>query len=118
MQGDTLELTIDEHLQHIAERELERGVTEHRAEGGSVIVMDPRTGEILAMANYPSVNPEHVPGLSRSSSWMNRAVQGIYEPGSTFKVVTASAAMEEHVFSPTDLVDASAGRVDATAPAV
>ena len=108
IQGDTLELTIDAQLQHIAERELERGVTEHRAEGGSVIVMDPRTGEILAMANYPAVNPNTYQEYPREQ-WMNRAVQGIYEPGSTFKVVTASAAMEERVYSPTDLVDASAG---------
>ena len=108
VQGDTVELTIDAQLQHIAERELERGVAEHRAEGGTAILMDPRTGEILAMANSPLVNPNTYLEYPREM-WMNRAVQGVYEPGSTFKVVTASAAMEEHVFSPTDLVDASAG---------
>jgi len=108
VQGDTIELTIDAQLQHIAERELERGVTDHRAEGGSVIIMDPRTGEILAMANYPPVNPNTYQDYPREQ-WMNRAVQGIYEPGSTFKVVTASAAMEEGVYSPSDLIDASAG---------
>jgi len=108
VQGDTIELTIDLQLQHIAERELELGVTRHRAEGGTVIVMDPRTGEILAMANYPPVNPNVYKAYPRER-WMNRAVQGVYEPGSTFKIVTASAAMEEHVFSPTDLIDASAG---------
>jgi cell division protein FtsI/penicillin-binding protein 2 len=108
VQGDTIELTIDAHLQHIAERELERGVTDHRAEGGSVIVMDPRSGEVLAMANYPPVNPNLYQDYP-AEQWMNRAVQGIYEPGSTFKVVTASAAMEEHVYKPTDLIDASAG---------
>ena len=109
VQGDTIELTIDERIQHIAERELERAVREHRAEGGSVIIMDPRTGEILAMANCPMVNPNVYREYPREQ-WMNRALQGIYEPGSTFKVVTASAAMEEHVFAPADLVDASAGR--------
>jgi cell division protein FtsI (penicillin-binding protein 3) len=108
VQGNTIELTIDARLQHIAERELERGVTEHRAEGGTAIVMDPRTGEVLAMANYPFVNPNVYKEYPREL-WMNRAVQGVYEPGSTFKIVTASAAMEEHVFAPTDLVDASAG---------
>ena len=106
--GDSIELTIDTQLQHIVERELERGVAEHRAEGGTAIVMDPRTGEILAMANSPMVNPNTYLDFPREM-WMNRAVQGIYEPGSTFKIVTASAAMEEHVFSPADLVDASAG---------
>jgi cell division protein FtsI/penicillin-binding protein 2 len=108
VQGDTIELTLDKQLQYIAERELERGVTEHRAEGGTVVVMDPRTGEILAMANYPPVNPNVYQEYPREL-WMNQAVQGIYEPGSTFKVVTASAAMEEGVFSPSDLIDASAG---------
>jgi cell division protein FtsI/penicillin-binding protein 2 len=108
VQGDTLELTLDAQIQHIAERELERGVTEHRAEGGSVIVMDPRTGEILAMANFPAVNPNTYQEYPREQ-WMNRAVQGVYEPGSTFKVVTASAAMEEHVYEPSDLIDASTG---------
>jgi len=109
VQGDTIELTIDRQLQYIAERELERGVIKHRADGGSVIIMDPRTGEILAEANYPPVNPNVYKEYEREL-WMNRAVQGIYEPGSTFKVVTASAAMEERVFSPSDLIDASAGR--------
>jgi len=108
VQGDTLELTIDAYLQHLAERELARGVTEHRAESGTVIVMDPQSGETLAMANYPPVNPNFYQDYPREM-WMNPAVQGIYEPGSTFKVVTASAAMEEHVFSPSDPIDASAG---------
>lgn len=108
VQGDTLELTIDAYLQYVAERELARGVTANRAESGTVIVMDPRSGETLAMANYPPVNPnlhQDYPG----QLWMNPAVQGIYEPGSTFKIVTASAAMEERVFSPADMIDASAG---------
>ena len=55
--GSTIELTIDEYLQHIAERELHAGVVENRAAGGTAIVMDPRTGEILAMANEPTFNP-------------------------------------------------------------
>jgi cell division protein FtsI/penicillin-binding protein 2 len=74
-----------------------------------VIIMDPRTGEVLAMANCPQVNPNAWKDY-QTERWMNKAVQGIYEPGSTFKIVTASAAMEEHVFRPTDLIDASAGR--------
>jgi len=110
VQGDTIELTIDANLQHIAERELESGVAENRAAGGSVIIMDPRTGEILAMANSPSFNPNAY-GEYPSEQRMNAAVQGIYEPGSTFKLVTASAAMEEHTFKPTDLFDVSAGQI-------
>jgi cell division protein FtsI (penicillin-binding protein 3) len=108
VQGDTIELTLDAQLQHIAERELERGVLEHNADGGTAIIMDPYTGEVLAMASYPPVNPNFY-GEFPLGQWMNRAVQGIYEPGSTFKFVTASAAMEEHVFSPGDMIDASAG---------
>ena len=94
--GATLELTIDQNLQHVAERELRRGVAENRAASGTAVIMDPRTGEILALANWPSFNPnayrEASPGAQR-----NRAVQDLYEPGSTFKIVTASAALEEHV---------------------
>jgi cell division protein FtsI (penicillin-binding protein 3) len=108
VQGDTIELTLDAQLQHIAERELERGVAEHRAEGGTAIIMDPATGEVLALANAPAVDPNLYAEFPKAQ-WMNRAVQGIYEPGSTFKIVTASAAMEERVFSPGDMIDASAG---------
>ena len=106
--GDTLELTIDANLQHIAERELAAGIALNKAERGSVVVMDPRSGEVLALANYPSFNPNAY-GQYPKEQLRNRAVQEIYEPGSTFKVVTASAALEEHVFEPDDMVDASAG---------
>jgi cell division protein FtsI (penicillin-binding protein 3) len=106
--GDTLELTLDSYLQFVAEHELEAGVLEHRAAGGSVVIMDPRSGEILALANYPSFNP-NMYGAYPDDQRRNRAVQEIYEPGSTFKVVTASAAIEEGVFAPDDMVDASAG---------
>jgi cell division protein FtsI/penicillin-binding protein 2 len=108
VQGDTIELTLDAQLQHIVERELERGVAAHRADGGTAIIMDPATGEVLALANVPRVDPNLYAEFP-ADQWMNRAVQGIYEPGSTFKIVTASAAMEERVFSPGDMVDASAG---------
>ena len=106
--GDTLELTIDSTLQHIAERELHAGVLANKAAGGSVVILDPRSGEILALANDPSFNPNRY-GDFPDEQRRNRAVQEIYEPGSTFKIVTASAAIEEHVFAPDDMVDASAG---------
>jgi cell division protein FtsI (penicillin-binding protein 3) len=109
--GASIELTIDEMLQHIAERELRAGVEEHRAVGGSVIIMDPWTGEILAMANAPSFNP------NAYSKWLpdhrrNRAVTDIYEPGSTFKIVTASAAIEERVLGPEAWIDCSPGHIN------
>jgi cell division protein FtsI (penicillin-binding protein 3) len=108
--GATLELTIDEYLQHTAERELRAGVEEMKAEAGSAIVMDPWTGEILAMANWPTFNPNAY-RHAREEARRNRAVQDLYEPGSTFKVVTASAALEEKVVRPDDRIDVSAGHI-------
>jgi cell division protein FtsI (penicillin-binding protein 3) len=106
--GSTFELTIDEYLQHIAERELHAGVVENRAAGGSAIIMNPRTGEILAMANEPTFNPNAY-RESDDGARRNRAVQDLYEPGSTFKVVTASAALEEKVFPIDALIDTNPG---------
>ncbi|MEO5895906.1 MAG: penicillin-binding transpeptidase domain-containing protein [Vicinamibacterales bacterium] len=109
--GDSLELTIDQYLQHIAERELRLGVEEHNAAGGTVIMMDPRTGAILALANYPTFNPNAYAEF-KDVERKNRAIQDIYEPGSTFKIVTASAALEERVLTPTDLIDCAPGRIN------
>jgi cell division protein FtsI (penicillin-binding protein 3) len=106
--GATLELTIDQTIQFFAERELRRGVEEHRATAGTAIVMDPATGDILALANYPSFNP-NTPGAVDADLRRNRAIQEIYEPGSTFKLVTAAAAIEEGVFTPSDMIDTAPG---------
>ena len=106
--GASLELTIDQYLQHIAERELRAGVEKNRAAGGSALIMDPRTGEILALANWPTFNPNTFLE-SHEQSRRNRAIQDLYEPGSTFKLVTASAALEENVISMRDPVDCSPG---------
>lgn len=108
--GGSLELTIDEHLQFIVERELKAGVEAARADGGTVVAMDPYTGEILAMASWPTFNPNQYAGASESAR-RNRAVQDLYEPGSTFKLVTASAAIEEKVIRPEDVIDVSAGQI-------
>ena len=108
--GATIELTIDQYLQHVAERELRAGVEENRAAGGTAVVMDPRTGEILALANWPSFNPNAYRD-ARPDEQRNRAIQDLYEPGSTFKIVTASAAFEEKVVSPSDQIDVSAGNI-------
>lgn len=108
--GASLELTIDTYLQHLAERELRAGVLAHRAAGGTAIVMNPRTGEILAMANEPTFDPNEY----RESSDIerrNRAVQDLYEPGSTFKIVTASAALQEKVLPAHEGIDVSGGRI-------
>jgi cell division protein FtsI (penicillin-binding protein 3) len=108
--GAALELTIDQYLQHIAERELRAGVEANRAAGGTALIADPHTGEILAMANYPTFNPNAF-GRAKEEERRNRAIQDLYEPGSTFKVVTASAAFEEHVIRSHDLVDCGPGRI-------
>jgi cell division protein FtsI (penicillin-binding protein 3) len=95
-------------LQHIAERELRAGVAENHAAGGSAVIMDPRTGEILALANWPTFNPNAFLD-SHEVERRNRAIQDLFEPGSTFKLVTASAALEEHVIRPQDPVDCAPG---------
>ena len=108
--GSSIELTIDEYLQHIAERELHAGVAENRAAGGTAIIMNPHTGEILAMANEPTFNPNAFRDFGDDDR-RNRAVQDLYEPGSTFKVVTASAAIEEGVLPIDSIIDVSGGQI-------
>jgi cell division protein FtsI (penicillin-binding protein 3) len=108
--GASIELTLDQYLQHVAERELEAGVKSSGASTGSAVVMDPHTGEILALANYPGFNLNTY-REARPEARRNRAVQDYYEPGSTFKIVTASAAFEEKAISPDELIDASAGNI-------
>lgn len=106
--GVSLELSVDSFVQHVAERELRAAVREHDAEGGSVVVLDPRTGDILALANEPTFDP-NVWRRAPADARRNRATQDVYEPGSTFKIVTASAALEEQVVRPADVIDVSPG---------
>ena len=106
--GATLELTIDRNLQFIVERELRRGVAENQARAGSAVVMDPRNGEILAMASWPTFNP-NVYRDANDEERRNRSVQDLFEPGSIFKIVTASAALEQKLIRPDDLIDARGG---------
>jgi cell division protein FtsI (penicillin-binding protein 3) len=108
--GASIELTIDQFLQHIAERELRIGVEDNRAAGGTAIVMDPQSGEILALANWPTFNPNSF-GKSDDHERRNRAIQDLYEPGSTFKLVTASAALEEDVIKADDAIDCAPGHI-------
>src|SRR5262249_50433226 len=108
--GSSVELTIDEYLQHIAERELHAGVAENHALGGSAIIMNSRTGEILAMANEPTFNPNAYREFDDFAR-RNRAGQDLYEPGSTFKIVTVSAAIEENVMPIETLIDTNPGSI-------
>lgn len=99
--GHDVYLTIDLVLQQLAERELARVVEETGAKGGSILMMDPQTGEILAMANRPTYDPNAF-GEYGASSWRNIGVTNTYEPGSTFKVLTTAAALNEGVVTPDD----------------
>lgn len=109
--GSTVELTIDKFLQYKVEEALKDGVTENRALSGTAIVMDPNSGEILALANYPTFNPNDYRDAPVGHR-RNRAVQDLYEPGSTFKVVTASAAIEEKLMPVDTPIDVSGGRIN------
>jgi len=100
-EGARVELTIDAGLQRVAETELEAAVTARHAAAGVAIVMDPATGEILALANAPRFDPNDVAGSS-AERWRNRVIADSYEPGSTFKGVLAAAAIEAGVVRPED----------------
>ena len=108
--GEDLVLTIDQTLQYLAEQELAAQVKQSNALGGTVIVMQPHSGEILAMASYPAFNPNHYAKYS-PERWKNRAILSIYEPGSTFKIFTAATALEERLTKPDDLIDCMNGSI-------
>ncbi|MDH4069471.1 MAG: penicillin-binding protein 2, partial [Ignavibacteria bacterium] len=106
--GEDLVLTIDLDYQAIAEEALRRGVEESEAESGLVVMMDPGSGEILAMANYPRLHPARAGTVERGVT-RNRAVTDMFEPGSVFKIVTASAAIEHGLVRPSDTFFAENG---------
>ena len=108
--GQALTLTIDEVIQYIAEKELEEAVDHARAKSGTIIVMEPRTGAVLAMAVSPRFDPNAVASLT-ADRWRNRALTDTYEPGSTMKVVVAAAALEERVMMPGSMLFGENGRM-------
>jgi cell division protein FtsI (penicillin-binding protein 3) len=109
--GHTITLTLDEAIQHSAERELERALNETGAVAGVIVALDPRSGEILALANQPTFNPNGFWHYD-SSQWKNRAVVDTYEPGSLFKVITAAAALQEKVVTPDEILDCGHGFIE------
>ena len=109
--GQNLVLTIDQTIQYIAETELEKGMEDTKAIAGTVVVENPRTGEILALANRPTFNPNVFNNVP-AESLKDRAVSDIYEPGSVFKIVTYSAAIDQHVVTPDDHIDCQHGSID------
>jgi cell division protein FtsI/penicillin-binding protein 2 len=108
--GAAVELTIDRTLQLIAERELAAGIREYNAKGAVAIILDPWTGEILAAANAPTFNPNAFTEQSLAHQ-RNRAAQDLYEPGSTFKIVTASTAIDTKTFTPDTPVNVAGGSI-------
>ena len=109
-QGQTIVLTIDQAIQYQAERALQAAVAGSHAKSGSVIVLDPRSGDILALANAPSFDPNNV-GAASPDARSNWALQNIYEPGSTFKIVAFSAAIEKKLAKPDDRIDCQMGTI-------
>jgi cell division protein FtsI (penicillin-binding protein 3) len=107
--GATVQLTIDVALQDTVERALERGVQAARARGGTAIVLDPISGEVLALANSPAFDPNHR-AAAGSLRRRNRAVTDFYEPGSTFKALLAAAALEQRVVRPDEMIFCENGR--------
>ena len=107
--GKDLRLSIDRQLQYFANRALREAVSENDAESGSIVIMDVKSGEIMAMANYPTYNPndlaDRVGGKQR-----NRSVTDVFEPGSTMKPFTIAAALDSGKFKPEDIVYTSPGR--------
>jgi cell division protein FtsI (penicillin-binding protein 3) len=108
--GRSVVLSLDEVIQHQAEKELDAAVVEHRARGGTAIVMRPDTGEILALVNRPTFDPNAYSDYPAEAR-RNRAISDIYEPGSTFKVVTAGAALEEKKVTPATVVYCEHGSI-------
>ena len=108
--GVNVVLTLDEKIQYIAERELAAAIAKTHAMAGTVLVMNPNTGEILALANWPKFNP-NAANDSPAESRMNRAVAALYEPGSTFKLITLAAAFDQGVTRPEEIFDCENGAV-------
>ncbi|MGC2325397.1 MAG: penicillin-binding transpeptidase domain-containing protein, partial [Candidatus Sulfotelmatobacter sp.] len=108
--GDSLVLTIDKNIQYIAEKELDQAIHDTQAIAGTVIVENPHTGEILALANRPTFDPNRHK-LITPAALTNRAVSYVYEPGSAFKMVTISAALEEKVTNPNEIFDCQMGAI-------
>ena len=109
--GDEVVLTVDSVIQFITERALGAAVDKYHAAGGSAIVMDPSDGAILAMASVPAFDPNRF-GDFPPVAWRNRNVQEMYEPGSTFKIITASAGLEEGVVTPSQILDCGNGQIE------
>jgi cell division protein FtsI (penicillin-binding protein 3) len=108
--GESVVLTLDEKIQYIAERELAAVIQKVHAPAGSVIVQDPNTGAILALANWPKYNPNSATSVPTEAR-MDRAVSAIYEPGSTFKLITLAAAFDQNLIRPEEVFNCENGSI-------
>jgi cell division protein FtsI (penicillin-binding protein 3) len=108
--GKNVVLTLDENIQYIAEKALAEAARQWRMASGSVVVQNPHTGEILAMASYPTFNPNDF-NKSAPEARINRAVSQVYEPGSTFKLVAVAAALEEKLTTPREVINCQWGSI-------
>lgn len=108
--GENVVLTIDQQIQYIAERELNTAMQQTHAITGTIIVENPHTGEILALANSPTFNPNDSRDIT-PRKLRDHAVSDVYEPGSTFKLVTLSAALDEHLVTPSEVFDCQKGSI-------
>lgn len=110
MDGQGLQMTIDLEIQRVVEQELERGVRESGAASGTVVAIEPSTGDVLAMASYPSFHPNRL-DLASDDAIRIRAITDQFEPGSTMKAITAAALLEEGRIGRTDAVDGGVGEL-------
>jgi len=110
--GNDLFLTLDEGLQYIVEKHLDNAMKKWQASSATAIMMDPFTGEILALANRPTYDPNNLKSIKNLAIIRNRAITDLYEPGSTFKIVAATAALEEAIVTPNTKFDCSQGYIE------
>jgi len=108
--GVNVVLTLDEKIQYIAERELAAAIEKTHAPAGTVVVQDPNSGAILALANWPKYNPNSATSVSTETR-MNRAISAIYEPGSTFKLITLAAAFDQNLIHENEVFNCENGAV-------
>ena len=111
--GEDITLTIDPNLQYAAEKELDKAVASSHAKTGSIVALDPYTGEVLAMANYPRFDPNSLPGPGEpANARSNLAIATPFEPGSVFKTVTLSAALETTSLRPDSIINCGNGSIN------
>jgi len=110
--GNAVYLTIDHALQRKAEFVLQQAVERHRAKGGGIVIMEPGTGDILALANYPTYDPNQIDAnVASATSYVNQAVVSPYEPGSIFKIITYAAAIDQGIIRPEEMIDCGNGQI-------